>query len=178
VLMMHNWPTRQPSSDDVNARVTKHREGKKQGETLQETLQKRKCNALDKSREDTEKNREEKSSLTLTSPNGSRATPQYSNEFLTFWNQYPNGHGSKKVAFEVWQRLKPDDELQLDIMASLAKWNASEQWQQGYIKDAERFLRNRMWEVDPPPPKPLAPARNKAQEQVDMLKRIAMEAQS
>jgi hypothetical protein len=123
----------------------------------------------------------------LIAENGSRASalvekkadaPNYSNEFLTFWNQYPNGHGSKKVAFEVWQRLRPDDELQLDIMASLAKWNASEQWQQGYIKDAERFLRNRMWEVDPPPPKPLAPARNKAQEQVDMLKRIAMEAQS
>jgi hypothetical protein len=124
-----------------------------------------------------EENRVEENSL---APNGAKphnSEINYSSEFLTFWKQYPTGHGSKKVAFEVWQRLRPDDELQLDIMASLAKWNASEQWQQGYIKDAERFLRNRMWEVDPPPPKPLAPARNKAQEQVDMLKRIAMEAQ-
>jgi hypothetical protein len=56
-LTRNNWPTRQHSSDDVNARVTKHREGKKQSETLQETLQKRECNALDKRR--VEKSRRE-----------------------------------------------------------------------------------------------------------------------
>jgi hypothetical protein len=135
---------------------------------------------VEKSRRE-EIRKEENGSLSLASPNGAKphnAEINYSNDFLTFWNQYPTGHGSKKVAFEVWQRLKPDGDLRLDILASLARWNASEQWQQGYIKDAERFLRNRMWEVEPPPPKPLAPTRNKAQEQVDMLKRIAMEAQS
>lgn len=124
-----------------------------------------------------------KSSLKLEveDPNGSHSltqnetkNPTYSNAFLAFWRQYPTGHGSKKVAFEVWQRLRPNDDLQLDILASLAKWNACEQWQQGFIKDAERFLRNRMWEVEPPPPKPVAaPRKTAAQQSSEYLLRIA-----
>jgi hypothetical protein len=178
----HDKPSDHP--DRVNERVKRHRQSKKESETPSNAdVTPSNAHVTPKIRVDRDKSREEEireknGSLTLTSPNGARETPHYSDQFLTFWNQYPNGHGSKKVAFEVWQRLRPDADLQLDIMASLAKWNASEQWQQGYVKDAERFLRNRMWEVEPPPPKPLAPSRNKAQEQVDMLKRIAMEAQS
>lgn len=48
----HDWHERQKPSDDVTARVQKHRESNKEGETLHVTTMQRSSNALDKNRED------------------------------------------------------------------------------------------------------------------------------
>jgi hypothetical protein len=68
--------------------------------------------------------------------------------FDTFWNNYPtrNGiKGSKKNAQAVWRSLKPADRdvavAALPVYAEAAN---------GFPKDAERYLRHRIWEgLDP-----------------------------
>lgn len=75
----------------------------------------------------------------------------YPEHFETFWREFPTGHGVKKQAFEQWKKI-PAAERQA-VMDGLAAWKACERWQQGYVKAAERWLRDRQWEDDPPPPK-------------------------
>jgi hypothetical protein len=36
------------------------------------------------------------------------------------------------------------------VVTGIEAWKPSRRWQEGYIKDAERFIAARMWE-DPPP---------------------------
>ena len=74
----------------------------------------------------------------------------YSSEFEAFWRAYPSGHGVKKVAYDEWNRLAPDDEMIEEIRAGLDAWKTCDRWQRGFVKDAERFLKNRMWESEPP----------------------------
>lgn len=74
----------------------------------------------------------------------------YPNAFDEFWKHYPRGHGNKKQTFAQWRRLKPDAALREAIMLGLARWVACDQWQRGFVKHAERWLRDRMWEDDPP----------------------------
>jgi hypothetical protein len=63
-LSVHDWDAWQRNSDDVTARVTKHRQGKKQPETLHETEVKRNGNVLEQSRADTEQIRTEQTAAT------------------------------------------------------------------------------------------------------------------
>ena len=73
----------------------------------------------------------------------------YPIEFEEFWRQYPSGNGAKNKTFDQWKRLNPDDELRREIMDGLAKWNASKRWADGYVKSAEIWVRDRMWENPP-----------------------------
>jgi hypothetical protein len=104
-----------------------------------------------------EERREEKSNT----PNGvMRAKPQpaYSPEFEAFWSEYPRGHGIKHKAFEFWKRINAADYA--DVIAGLRAWKASERWQEGYVKDAERWLRDAVWRETPPEPKHRASPRS------------------
>ncbi len=66
--------------------------------------------------------------------------------FDTFWEQYPkkqNKVGSEKA----FRALKASDELFGEIMDGLARWKASEQWQNPkYIPVASKFIHERRWE--------------------------------
>lgn len=85
---------------------------------------------------------------------GKRSTkPTYTTDFLAFWAAYPTGHGSKKSAFAVWRRLRPDRQTHDAILSGLERWKACERWERGFILEAERFLTRRKWEDEPPPPR-------------------------
>jgi hypothetical protein len=62
-VVVHDWDAWQRNSDDVTARVTKHRQGKKQHETLHETGVKRDGNVLEQNR--AEQSRTEQTAATV-----------------------------------------------------------------------------------------------------------------
>jgi hypothetical protein len=112
---------------------------------------------VDKSRVDTEQTREEH---TPPTPLGADAPQRasYSSLFEQFWRAWSTepskGHGSKKASFAAWQRLGLDrasaDTERAAVYAGLASWQGSDQWQRGFVKDCERWLRDRRWEDDIP----------------------------
>jgi hypothetical protein len=79
----------------------------------------------------------------------------YPDDFELFWKEYPSGNGSKKSAYEQWRKLKPDEDLRLEIMHGLSLWNRSDRWQRGYVKDSARWLRDQLWS-NPPADQPRA----------------------
>jgi Helix-turn-helix domain len=102
--------------------------------------------------------------LTLTKPNEEKAkepkggTPPQSPpgrdepaaDFLAFWNAYPAGHGTQAEAWRSWRRLAPDAATVESIRVGLAAWKASDRWRRGYVVNAGKFLRERIWEQTPP----------------------------
>lgn len=75
--------------------------------------------------------------------------------FEAFWAVYPN-HSKRYDSRNVWQRLQPDEALQARIIAAVKAARGSEQWQKEggrYIPSAERYLRERRWEDELPPPR-------------------------
>ena len=98
---------------------------------------------------------QDRGSKDSSAPNGAERVSKpakYTESFEAFWSQYPTGHGVKTKAFDVWKRLSTDDrEL---VLPALDRWKACERWQQGYVKAAEIWLRDRIWEQPPPAPKP------------------------
>lgn len=77
----------------------------------------------------------------------------YPEDFEGFWKSYPKGHGVKKVAYAEWQKL--DGPERLAAVDGLNVWRRSKRWADGYIRDAERYLKYRMWEN---PPADVAPS--------------------
>lgn len=75
----------------------------------------------------------------------------YPPDFEAFWKSYPSGNGAKNKTFESWKRINPDDDLRREIMDGLARWNESKRWIEGYVKAADIWLRDRLWENPPPP---------------------------
>lgn len=80
-------------------------------------------------------------------PKKQRARHKYSEDFEGFWKSYPKGHGVKKVAYAEWQKL--DEPERLAAVDGLNVWRRSKRWADGYIRDAERYLKYRMWENPP-----------------------------
>ena len=80
----------------------------------------------------------------------------YPQDFQDFWIGYPKGHGTKKLAYDEWKKL--DGPERLAATDGLKKWKGSKRWADWYIRDAERFLKHRMWEN--PPAEMATPARS------------------
>src|SRR5690606_6547135 len=76
-----------------------------------------------------------------------RTRQPYPEDFEEFWKGYPKGHGVKKVAYAEWQKL--DGPERLAAIKGLDVWRRSKRWADGYIRDAERYLKYRMWENPP-----------------------------
>ena len=113
--------------------------------------------------------------------------PKFSPKFLAFWNEWlrgvTNGHGGRAPSWVVWQRMKLD-RAGPELMAGLARWKASDYWQQEngrFVMAAERWLKDRKWDDDPPP----VPARaspngrgsNDPNAMFDLAKRYAEQGQ-
>lgn len=81
----------------------------------------------------------------------------YPEDFEGFWKSYPKGHGVKKVAYAEWQKL--DGPERLAAIEGLDVWRRSKRWADGYIRDAERYLKYRMWENPPADVAPSTPQR-------------------
>jgi hypothetical protein len=96
----------------------------------------------------------------------------YPQDFLDFWKRYPSGHGNKKAAAAQWSRL--DDESKVAAVAGLERWLVCDRWQNGYVKAAEIWLRDR-WFDDEPPAKPNGNGKPKRATADDFL-RLAREA--
>lgn len=98
-------------------------------------------------------NHHKQESITSTVHKKKKSTYVPSNEFEAFWTLYPKKVG-KGNAWRVWQSMngtRPDHDT---LARAIERQRAGRQWQEGYIKDPERWLRGRHWEdqVDPVAP--------------------------
>jgi uncharacterized protein YdaU (DUF1376 family) len=69
--------------------------------------------------------------------------------FTRFYARYPRKVDRAEALVE-WNRLKPDQELEDRIIASIAVWEQTELWREGKIIYPSRFLKRRRWEAVPP----------------------------
>ncbi|MGG2046753.1 hypothetical protein [Burkholderia gladioli] len=79
--------------------------------------------------------------------------------FQTFWKAYPR-KDAKVQARKAFEKLSPDDDLQAQILDSLAKFKACDQWvrEDGkYVPFASTWLNQRRWEDETTPTQPPRP---------------------
>lgn len=68
-------------------------------------------------------------------------------EFDLFWAAYhAKGKSSKTKTREEWMKRKPPA---LEVMAGLERWKTSQRWQDGYVVDAARWLKEERWLENP-----------------------------
>ncbi len=70
---------------------------------------------------------------------------EYTPLFEEFWKLYPKKVGKPK-SMELWSNLSKDD-MQKAI-ADIPKRKADRKWIGGFIKDPERYIKNKQWEDD------------------------------
>lgn len=73
-------------------------------------------------------------------------------DFDVFWNEYPK-KVDKQAALKAWKKIKPDEGLMQQIVASVRKWKASDQWNKEngqYIPYPATWLNKRRWEDEVP----------------------------
>jgi hypothetical protein len=83
-------------------------------------------------------------------------------EFVEFWEAYPAARRiNQQAAWRAWQRVNRDMSQTTAILEALPRWVACDQWQDEggrYAVSPERFLLDKLYMRDPPPPRP-APSR-------------------
>lgn len=89
---------------------------------------------------------------TITKETKTKTLGVYSNDFLSFWEKYPKKSGSKKTAFDNWQKLsggRPTIEIILEAIRKQIEWrkNAGGKFRPEW-KDPERWIKGKMWEVE------------------------------
>lgn len=73
--------------------------------------------------------------------------------FAEFIARYPAGRATDRVGtLRQWDASVEPSEVPA-VLAGLETWMASEQFRDGYAPKAEKFLRERHWEQQPPAPK-------------------------
>lgn len=75
----------------------------------------------------------------------------YTEDFLKFWNAYPNKQ-KKGDAFKAWKKLKPSQELVAEILSAVEKAKGSREWQKNngeFIPHPSSWLNGRRWEDQP-----------------------------
>jgi hypothetical protein len=78
-----------------------------------------------------------------------KKAPAYTPDFELFWTSYPRRIGTSKAeAFEVWNRLSPDDrDAAVDGMLLYSDHITETQTPERFIVHAVVFLRQRRWET-------------------------------
>lgn len=82
-----------------------------------------------------------------------RTSVRESKAFTSFWEAYPN-KADREDAWNAWRELNPDTQTVRSILAGLAAWKKSGQWQDDggrFIPCAAKWLRKRRWECPPAP---------------------------
>jgi len=175
-LHIHGWEARQKKSDDVTARVHKHRGV----DPNRETLPKRFSNGLEKSREDTEENRPEQSRADPPTPQEHRqeqegvqgaaasapplpdagavrplarsATKKHEQTFAAFWQAWPKKEARPK-ALAAWCKIGPDPDTVQAILDAIPRHMAIKDWpREGwrYCPHPATWLNERRWEDELP----------------------------
>jgi hypothetical protein len=99
----------------------------------------------DKKRTREEKRREEQRKNPLPPQAGVECEPALEG-FDEFRKAYPaKWSGDMDTALRAWRELAPDLPMVAEILAGLAAWGASDQWQTGRIEKPAKFLRSRQW---------------------------------
>jgi hypothetical protein len=178
----HNWQGRQKRSDNVTARVHKHREHKKQSETLP----KRFSNALEKNRVEKIQNREEERitpPLTPPTPLRPAATPpdrpakdDSLDGFDDFWRDWPKKEG-KAAAVAAWKKQRPDPGERRLIRDAIPRQQAAKDWPREnwrYCPLPATWLNQRRWEdeIPDPPPKGEREMIGKDKERAEVMRRV------
>jgi len=70
--------------------------------------------------------------------------------FARFVASYPPGRSKDRPAvLAAWMGSECEKAAE-SILAGLERWKACDEWQSGYADNAEKFIRCRLWEQDPP----------------------------
>lgn len=91
------------------------------------------------------------SSSSISKPSCSPSASAIESSFATFWKSYPRKVG-KGDAQKVWKRIKPSDDLLVDLMASLERQKASPDWLKDsgqFVPHPSKWLNGRRWEDEP-----------------------------
>lgn len=138
-----HWEQRQYVSDSSKSRVAKHREKLKEAVTA--------CNVTVTP---PEQNRTEQKETCASAQMQSEKEPI---EFLKFWENYPKKK-SKQEALRAWLKLKPDPELQTEILQAIENSKLDPQWLKNngdYIPLPASWLNGKRWEDELEIPMPV-----------------------
>lgn len=100
--------------------------------------------------------RELTSSASRFLANRQNATGNTPEGFAAFVKAYPVGLALDDDGMLAIWRARGLEEIRDEVLAGLAKWNASEKFQTGHAPSAMTFLTRGDWTKEPPPPKPVA----------------------
>jgi hypothetical protein len=83
----------------------------------------------------------------------------YSSEFDQFWGSYPFRGGTpvhKSETYAIWKRfgLDKDGAARILCTKALQVYKRSQRWVDGYVPDADRWLKGRPWEDISTEPRP------------------------
>mgnify|MGYP006284557997 CR=1 FL=1 len=124
------WDRRQFQSDSSAARVAKHRRRKKQ-----------ECNVtVTPPDTDTDTDTE------ITPPTPSRGV-SVDDGFAKFWEAYPRKAG-KRDALKAWTKIKPDESLEVTILAAVRRQAQSDGWRKDggqFVPYPATYLRGERW---------------------------------
>lgn len=93
-------------------------------------------------------------------PSGTRAGEQIHNAdgFQQFWEDYPRKVG-RLAAIREWNRIKPDEALVNQILATVNWQRETRSWVEGYIPHPRTYLHQGRWLDEPDAPlAPVVPA--------------------
>jgi hypothetical protein len=142
-----NWESRQFQSDCSTPRVQKSRQAKKSAETVKRynTVS---CNVTE-TPPDTDTDTDTDKPPLNTPPRKPKNRVEYTTDFQTFWDVYPEKTGKGK-AYEEWVKIRMSESLFSEIIDSVNKHiEHSQKWQNGYIPNPATFLHQRRWEDQP-----------------------------
>ena len=81
--------------------------------------------------------------------------------FERLWKVYPNKEGHSE-AVQAWNELHVSDQELNAMRVAFPRWKFSEPWMKDkgkHVPPLATWLRDRMWEQEPPPPAPQPPVR-------------------
>ena len=135
------WDKRQFISDSSASRVAKHRAKKKEAKK-DVTM----CNVtVTPPDTDTDTDTDNKKTCANAQQMQSKKEPI---EFLKFWESYPKKK-SKQEALRAWLKLKPDPELQTEILLAIENSKRDPQWLKNngdYIPLPASWINGKRWE--------------------------------
>ena len=152
----------------LDASRRKAKNGKQGGSKTKQTESKPEANVSNQddtsSEGEKEKEKEKEKEIEIEhecvkgSPSKSKPTAPGS-AFTSFFDKYPNKI-NREDAWTAWKILNPDSVAVLSIMDGLEAWRRSDRWTEDggrYIPSAAKWLRDRRWEITPPPGKQKVP---------------------